>query len=150
MSLQKSVTDALKIAMKLKDTTSLTALRSIKSALLLFQTKKSQSGFMSQIDEINLLQKLVKQRHDSANIFKSKDRHDLAEIELNEAKIISQFLPKMLSDIEVEDFVINALNDLGASTMKDMGRVMSFVAKELSGKTDKKTISIFVKKHLST
>ena len=108
MSLQKSVTDALKIAMKLKDTTSLTALRSIKSALLLFQTKKSQSGFMSQIDEINLLQKLVKQRHDSANIFKSKDRHDLAESELNEAKIISQFLPKMLSDTEVEEFVINA------------------------------------------
>lgn len=150
MSLQKSVMDALKIAMKSKDASALTALRSIKSALIFFQTKKNQSNSISKIEEINILQKLVKQRNDSARIYASQDRNDLANIELNEAKIISQFLPKMLSDSEVEDFVINTINDLGASTMKDMARVMNFLSKKLSGKTDNKTISILVKKHLSS
>jgi len=150
MSLQKSVMDALKIAMKSKDASALTALRSIKSALIFFQTKKNQSNSISKMEEINILQKLVKQRNDSARIYASQDRNDLAMIELNEAKIISQFLPKMLSESEVEDFVINTINDLGASTMKDMARVMSFLSKKLSGKTDNKTISILVKKHLSS
>ena len=148
MSLQESVMDAIKNAMKSKDTTALTALRSIKSAIILLKTQVASNTQISYSDEIKLLQKLVKQRNDSADIYIKQNRPDLAASEIEEAKIIGQFLPKMLSEVEVEDYVKKAIGDLGANSMKDMGKVMGFLSQELSGKTDGKTISTLVKKHL--
>ena len=148
MSLQDSVMTALKAAMKSKDTVALTALRSVKSAILLAQTSGSGAELNEQ-DEFKLLQKLVKQRRDSADIFKKQNRLDLAEPELAEVEVISQFLPKMLDEAEVEKVVVETIASLGASGMKDMGRVMGVVSKTLAGKTDGKTISTLVKANLS-
>ena len=148
MSLQDTIMTALKAAMKSKDTLALTALRSVKSAILLAQTKSGSVGSMSEADEVKLLQKLVKQRLDSAEIFTQQNRPDLAAPEMAEAEIISQFLPKMLSEAEVEKAVVTAIEKLGAEGMKDMGKVMGYLSKKLSGKTDGKTISTFVKKCL--
>ena len=148
MSLQDSIMTALKAAMKSKDTLALTALRSVKSAILLAQTESGSKGSMSELDEVKLLQKLVKQRRDSAEIFTQQNRPDLAAPEMSEAEIISQFLPKMLSEEAVEKAVLSAIQKLGAEGMKDMGKVMGSLSKGLAGKTDGKTISTLVKKHL--
>ena len=148
MSLQDTIMTALKAAMKSKDTLALTALRSVKSAILLAQTKSGSYGSMSEADEVKLLQKLVKQRLDSAEIFTQQNRPDLAASEMAEVEIICQFLPKMLSEAAVEKAVVTAIEKLGAEGMKDMGKVMGYLSKELSGKTDGKTISTFVKKCL--
>jgi uncharacterized protein len=148
MSLQDSVMTALKAAMKSKDTVALTALRSVKSAILLAQTSGSGAE-LNEAEEFKLLQKLVKQRRDSAAIFTKQNRLDLAEPELAEVEVISQFLPQMLEASEVEKVVIETIASLGASGMKDMGRVMGVVSKTLAGKTDGKTISTIVKAKLS-
>ena len=148
MSLQDTIMTALRAAMKSKNTLALTALRSVKSAILLAQTKSGSDGSMSEADETKLLQKLVKQRLDSAEIFTQQNRPDLAAPEMAEAEIISQFLPEMLSDDAVEKAVVTAIEKLGAEGMKDMGKVMGYLSKELSGKTDGKTISTLVKKCL--
>tara|TARA_B110000459_G_scaffold143511_1_gene156310 strand:- start:36 stop:482 length:447 start_codon:yes stop_codon:yes gene_type:complete len=148
MSLQDSVMTALKTAMKSKDTVALTALRSVKSAILIAQTS-GVNTVMTEEDEFKLLQKLVKQRRDSATIFTEQNRLDLAEPELAEAEVISQFLPQMLEASEVEKVVVETIASLGASGMKDMGRVMGVVSKTLAGKTDGKTISTLVKAKLS-
>ncbi|MDC1471670.1 GatB/YqeY domain-containing protein [Flavobacteriaceae bacterium] len=148
MNLQDLVMTALKAAMKSKDTVALTALRSIKSAILLARTSGSDAA-LTEEDEFKLLQKLVKQRRDSAAIFMEQNRSDLAEPELAEAEVISQFLPQMLEESEVEKVVVATIASLGASGMKDMGRVMGVVSKTLAGKTDGKTISTLVKAKLS-
>ena len=148
MSLQDSVMTALKTAMKSKDSVALTALRSIKSAILLARTSGSDVAITEE-DEFKLLQKLVKQRRDSASIFTDQNRLDLAEPELAEVEVISQFLPQMLEASEVEKVVVETIASLGASGMKDMGRVMVVVSKILAGKTDGKTISTLVKAKLS-
>ena len=147
MSLQDSIMAAIKSAMKSKDSVALTALRSVKSAILIAHTSGSGS-VMSEEDEFRLLQKLVKQRHDSARIFSKQNRFDLAEPELAEAEVISRFLPKMLDVSEVKKVVLDTIASLGASGMKDMGRVMAVVTKALVGKTDGKTISTLVKENL--
>jgi len=148
MSLQNNIMTAIKTAMKSKDTVALTALRSVKSAILLVQTESGSKDSMSEAEEVKLLQKLVKQRQDSAAIFSQQNRPDLAAPELAEAEIISQFLPEMLSEAEVEKHVVVAIEKLGATSMKDMGKVMGVVSKELAGKTDGKTISTLVKQKL--
>ena len=148
MSLQDSVMTALKTAMKSKDTVALTSLRSIKSAILLARTSGADVA-MTEEDEFKILQKLVKQRRDSASIFTEQNRLDLAEHELAEVEVISQFLPQMLEASEVEKVVVETIASLGASGMKDMGRVMGVVSKTLAGKTDGKTISTLVKAKLS-
>jgi uncharacterized protein len=148
MSLQDHIMTAMKLAMKSKDTVALTALRSVKSAILLAQTESGSKQSMSEAEEVKLLQKLVKQRQDSAAIFSKQDRADLAAPELAEAEIISQFLPEMLSESEVEKHVVAAIEKLGATGMKDMGKVMGIVSQELAGKTDGKTISTLVKQKL--
>ena len=148
MSLQDSVKTALKAAMKSKDAVALTAIRSVKSAILLAQTSGSGAD-LNEADEFKLLQKLVKQRRDSAAIFTDQNRLDLAEPELAEVEVISQFLPQMLEESEVEKVVVETIASLGASGMKDMGRVMGVVSKTLAGKTDGKTISTLVKAKLS-
>ena len=141
--------EALKAAMKNKDTVALQALRSVKSAILLAQTQSGAKQELSHQDEIKLLQKLVKQRKDSAAIFTIQGRADLADPELAEAAVIEQFLPQQLSEAEVSVMVDKAIEATGASAMADMGKVMGVVSKEVSGRADGKTISTLVKARLS-
>ena len=149
MSLQKDVMTALKAAMKAKDQTALTALRAVKSAILLAQTQSGAAEELTEEQELSLLQKQVKQRKDSAAIFLEQGREDLAAPELAEAEIINQFLPEALSEEEIEKVVVMTIDSIGAIGMKDMGRVMGIVSKELAGKADGKTISTIVKAKLS-
>lgn len=149
MSLQDKVMDAMKTAMKAKDTQSLEALRAIKSALLLAQTETGSKTELTEEDEIKLLQKQVKQRKDSAAIYNEQNRQDLAEPELAQAQVIEQFLPKQLSEEEVNKIVDQIIADSGASSMADMGKVMGLASAKLAGKADGKTISTVVKARLS-
>ena len=147
MGLQQKVMEQMKTAMKAKDTVALESLRAIKSALLLAQT--SGEGDLSEEDEVKLVQKLVKQRKDSAAIFTEQGRTDLAEPELAQVKVIEQFLPEQLTEEEIEKVVIQTIDATGASGMKDMGKVMGLVSKELAGQADGKTISSIVKRRLA-
>lgn len=149
MSLQENVMAALKEAMKAKDQTALTALRAVKSAILLAQTEAGAQAELSEDQELKILQKQVKQRRDSAAIFIAQGREDLAAPELAEAEVISQFLPVALSDEDVEKVVVRIIGEVGAQGMKDMGKVMGLVSKELAGQADGKTISNIVKAKLS-
>ena len=149
MSLQQNIMSALKDAMKAKDTTALTALRAVKSAILLAQTEGGAQGELSEAQELKMLQKLVKQRKDSAAIYIEQGREDLAAPELAEAEVISQFLPEALSDEEVEKIVETVIAQTGAEGMKDMGKVMGVVTQQVAGKADGKTISNIVKVKLS-
>ena len=149
MSLESKITITLKEAMKNKNQEALTALRSVKSAILLQKTQKSSSGELSYEDEIKLLQKLVKQRKDSADIYNTQGRNDLAEPELREAEIIQQFLPKAISVDEIKDIVKSVIDEIGAEGMKDMGKVMGLSTTKLMGKADGKTISTIVREFLS-
>ncbi|TAI46865.1 GatB/YqeY domain-containing protein [Flagellimonas allohymeniacidonis] len=150
MSLQEQVMTEMKAAMKAKDSVALEALRAIKSALLLAGTEKGASDSLSEADEIKLVQKLVKQRKDSAAIFNEQGRDDLAEPELAQAAIIEKFLPEQLTEEEIEKVVVQTIDSIGASGMQDMGRVMGMVSKELAGQADGKTISTIVKAKLSS
>ena len=148
MSLQDKINEEIKTAMRDKDTVSLESLRAVKSALLLLQTD-SGAKEITQDDEIKLLQRLVKQRKDSANIFTEQGRPDLAEPELQQAAVIEKFLPAQLSEEEVEAVVAKIIAETGASGMASMGKVMGQASAELAGKADGKTISTIVKKLLS-
>ncbi|WP_394975177.1 GatB/YqeY domain-containing protein [uncultured Croceitalea sp.] len=149
MSLQEKVMTEMKAAMKAKNTVALESLRAIKSAILLAQTDKGAGGTLSEEDEVKLVQKLVKQRKDSATIFAEQGRADLAEPELAQVAIIEKFLPEQLTEEEIEKVVVQTIDDIGASGMKDMGKVMGIVSKELAGQADGKTISTMVKSKLS-
>lgn len=150
MALQNELAAALKEAMKAKDSLKLESLRAIKSAILLEQTSGAGSDSLSEAQEIKLLQKLVKQRKDSATIFREQNREDLAAPEEAQAAIIQEFLPAQLSEAEVEAAVLSIIAQLGASGMQDMGKVMGKASQELAGKADGKTISNIVKQKLST
>ena len=148
MSLQSDVMTALKEAMKSKDKVALEALRAIKSALLLAQTSGADST-INEADELKILQRLVKQSKDSAAIYIEQGRQDLAEPELAQVKIIAPFLPEQMSPEELEKIILDIIQQTGASTMKDMGKVMGMASKQLAGKADGKAISTIVKKLLS-
>ncbi|RZS92178.1 GatB/YqeY domain-containing protein [Aquimarina brevivitae] len=149
MSLQAKVMTAMKDAMKSKDTNALTSLRAIKSAILLAQTENGAKEELTEEQELKLLQKLVKQRKDSAAIFAEQGRDDLAQPELDQAAFIEEFLPAQLSEEEIEKVVVDIIAKTGAEGMKDMGKVMGMANKELTGKADGKTISTIVKAKLS-
>ncbi|MFC5193706.1 MULTISPECIES: GatB/YqeY domain-containing protein [Bizionia] len=149
MSLQQDIMTAMKTAMKAKDQTALTALRAVKSAILLAQTESGAQTELTEEQELKILQKLVKQRKDSAAIYLEQDRKDLALPEIDEAEVISQFLPEALSDEEIEAVVVATIDSIGAEGMKDMGKVMGIVSQELAGQADGKTISNIVKAKLS-
>ena len=148
MSLLKKIDNDIKFAMKSKDALSLESLRAVKSSILLFKTKSGSSSDLSDQDEIKILQKLVKQRKDSAEIYKNQNRLELCDTELNQARIIESYLPKQLSLSEVSIIIDKIIIKLNASSMKDMGKVMGLASKELSGKSDGKTISEIVRKKL--
>ena len=149
MSLQDSIMIALKKAMKEKNQTALTALRAIKSSILLVRTEAGSSIDLTEEQELKILQKLVKQRKDSAAIYLEQNRKDLALPELDEAKVISQFLPESLNDEEIEKVVVMVIEKIGANGMKDMGKVMGLVTKEIAGRADGKTISTIVRQKLN-
>ena len=149
MSLQTKVMEALKEAMKAKDTVALESLRAIKSAILLAKTEAGAAEELSEADELKLLQKLVKQRKDSATLYAQQGRNDLAEPELAQMAVIEKFLPAQLSEAEVETALRGIVNQVGATTPKDMGKVMGVATKQLAGKADGKLISEIVKRLLS-
>ncbi len=144
MSLTDQINNDLKAAMKAKDTTTLTALRAIKSQLLLAATEKG-GGESDEQAGIKMLQKQVKQRKDSAELYKGQGREDLAEAELAEAAIIEKYLPKQLSEDELKQIIQAIVDRVGATGMQDMGKVMGAASQELAGKADGKTISLVVK-----
>ena len=149
MSLQTKVMEALKEAMKAKDTVALESLRAIKSAILLARTEAGASEELSEADALKLLQKLVKQRKDSAALYTQQGRNDLAEPELAQMAVIEKFLPAQLSEAEVEEALKGIIAQVGATSPKDMGKVMGAATKQLAGKADGKLISDIVKKLLS-
>ena len=148
MSLQAKITEALKTAMKSKDQVALESLRAVKSELLLAQTSGADVA-LTEEDEIKILQKLVKQRKDSANIFTEQGRVDLAEPELAQAAVIEQFLPAQLSVEEVEAIISEIITKGGFTGMGSMGQVMGLANTKLAGSADGKTISTIVKKLLT-
>lgn len=150
MSLEHQINDDIKAAMLAKDKGKLEALRAIKAALLLAKTGKDvSSGEIPAEVELSLLQKLVKQRREAAEIYLAQNRHDLAEPELFQADIISKYLPEQISEDELQLVIERIVAESGASGMKDMGKVMGKASAELKGKADNKLISELVKKALA-
>ncbi len=147
MSLEQKITTDLKEAMKAKDKVALRGIRAIKAALLLARTDGSHAD-MTDDKEIKLLQKLVKQRKDSLEIYEKQGREDLAVTEREEISIIEKYLPKQMDPAELEAFIKNIIDQTGASSMRDMGKVMGMASKQLAGKADGKTISGIVKQLL--
>ena len=148
MSLEATINEDLKNAMKAKDQVGLRGIRAIKSAILLYNTSGAGSELNAE-SEIALLQKLVKQRQDSLDIFVKQGREDLAAIERDEIEVIMRYLPKQLSEDELKAAVKDIMSRLGATSMKDMGKVMAEASKEFAGRADGKTISAVVKAMLS-
>ena len=148
MSLQVLLMEKIKEAMKAKNTVALESLRAIKSEILLAKTKSGATEEISEDEQIKLLQKLVKQRKDSAALYLEQDRKDLAEPELAQMEVIAQFLPAQMSDEDVKKVVAEIIAKVGATSMKDMGAIMAEASKELAGKADGKAISIAVKQLL--
>jgi len=149
MGLIDKISESIIHAMKNKDNDQLESLRAIKSALLLAKTQKNSNGEIGELEEIKILQKLVKQRKESADIYTNQKRPELANIELSQAKIIERFLPKQIDADELEKIIIKIINETGAEGMKDMGKVMGIASNKLSGKADGKTISNIVRSKLS-
>jgi uncharacterized protein YqeY len=149
MSLEQKIMGDLKTAMLAKDEKALRSLRAIKAAILLAKTSEGAGGELKEDDEIKLLQKLVKQRKDSLEIFQQQNRTDLAQKEKEEIEIIEKFLPKQFSADELRSEVAKVISEVGASTPADMGKVMGAATKKLAGKADGKTISALVKELLS-
>ena len=148
MSLQKQIMEELKLAMKSKDSVALQALRAVKSAFLLAKTEAGAGDDLTSEQEMKIIQKQVKQRKDSAAIFIEQGRQDLADPELKEVAILEKFLPEALSEEAIEKVVLETITKLGAEGMKDMGKVMGVVSKQLAGQADGKTISGIVRKNL--
>jgi hypothetical protein len=150
MSLEKQINDQLKTAMLAKDEKSLRALRAIKAAILLAKTSEGAGGELKPEDEIKMLQKLVKQRKDSEEIFTQQNRPELAKKESEEIEVIEKFLPKQMGAEELKAALQKIIAEVGATSAADMGKVMGAATKQLAGKADGKTISSTVKEILST
>lgn len=148
MSLEQNIMAQMKDAMKAKDEAGLRGLRAIKAAILLAKTAGG-SGEITADDEIKLLQKLVKQRKDSLDIFRQQNRADLAQKEEEEIAIIEKFLPKQIDAEELKSIIAGIITETGASSPADMGKVMGVASKQLAGQADGKTISAVVKELLS-
>ena len=149
MNLDKKISQNIKEAMKAKDSIRLETLRAIKSAIILFKTKSSEKKDLTENDEVVLLQKLVKQRRESANIFMTQKRNDLANSEEAQLKIIQEFLPKQIDDLELEKIINDIILKVNAKSMKDMGKVMGNASKIIAGRANGKKIAEIVKKILS-
>lgn len=149
MNIFEQINEDIKKAMLAKEKEKLEALRAIKAAFLLAKTSEGSNGELTNDQELKIIQKLVKQRQDAAEIYKQQNRPDLYEPENFQAQIISTYLPTQLSEEEVQNIVSEIIKELGAATIKDMGKVMTEANKKLAGQTDSKTLSLIVKKLLS-
>lgn len=149
MSLEQTIMAELKAAMLAKNEVALRSLRAVKAAILLAKTAEGGSGELSVDAEIKMLQKLVKQRKDSLEIFTQQGRADLAQKEQEEIAVIEKFLPKQLDPAEVRVLVQEIITKVGATSPADMGKVMGAANKELAGKAEGKLIAVVVKELLS-
>ncbi|MGE8242317.1 MAG: GatB/YqeY domain-containing protein [Sphingobacterium sp.] len=149
MSLETQINQDIKAAMIAKNTAALRGLRAIKAAILLAKTEKGHAEDLNQEAEIKVLQKLVKQRRESAEIYKTQNREDLYQIEIEEEKVIEAYLPKQMSKEEVEAVIKAIIAETGASSIKEMGKVMGAANQKLAGQADGKTISEVVKSLLA-
>lgn len=149
MALQETIDQEIKAAMLAKNNAKLRGLRAIKSALLVAKTEKGAADTITEETEIKVLQRLVKQRRESADIYKQQNREDLYQIEAEEIEVIESFLPKQMDRAEVEQVISQLIKDTGASSVKDMGKVMGAANQQLAGKADGKTIAEIVKNLLS-
>ena len=148
MKIEEKINESIKDSMKEKNRLRLDSLRAIKSAILIEKTK---SGSKDQIEEsvvLKILQKMVKQRNDSAKIYLEQNRKELAEIEVSQANIISEFLPTQLSESELSEMIDKVIEEVGAESMKDMGKVISSVNERVSGQAEGRVIAEIVKKKL--
>lgn len=149
MSLEEKIMTDLKAAMLAKDEISLRSLRAIKAAILNAKTAEGAGGVLKEEDETKLLQKLVKQRKDSLEIFEQQNRDDLAKKEREEIEIIEKFLPAQLGNEELKQIISGIIKEAGASSPSDMGKIMGLANKQLAGKAEGKTIALIVKELLS-
>lgn len=148
MSLITQIDQDIKLAMLAKQPDRLRGLRAIKSALLLAKTEKGAADELTEEGEIKVLQKLIKQRKESADIYKTQNREDLYEIEMEEMRVIEPYLPQQMSRFEIEGYLQDLISRIEATSTKDLGRVMGMANKELAGKADGKTISEIVRQLL--
>jgi hypothetical protein len=148
MSLEAKIMDQMKEAMKAKDSVALEALRAIKSAIILAKTEAGATDTLTEDQEIKMLQRLVKMRKDSAEIFTKQNRPDLAEPELAQIAVIEKFLPAQLSEEEVEAIISKIIAETGASGIASMGKVMGLATAQIGGQAEGKVISGIVKKLL--
>lgn len=149
MSLEERINQDIKSAMLAKEDRKLEALRAVKSALMLAKTEKNLSTKITEDAEIKILQKLVKQRKESADIYRQQNRIDLLQIEEEEQQVIEQYLPTQLDPAVVEQIIKDIIQESGATSMKEMGKVMGIANQKLAGQADGKTISTLVKTLLS-
>lgn len=149
MALEQTINDAIKTAMLAKDQVKLRGLRAIKAAVILAKTSEGAGGELKESDEIKLLQKLVKSRKDSLEIYQKQNREDLAQKEQEEISVIESFLPKQLEEAELKEIIANIIRETGASSAADIGKVMAAATKQLAGQADGKTISAVAKSLLS-
>jgi hypothetical protein len=149
MSLEQQIMAEMKEAMKAKDEATLRGLRAIKAEIIKAKTEPGAGGEIDEATEQKFLQKMMKQRKDSLEIFEKQGRADLAVKEKEEMAVIEKFLPKQLSEAEIKEAVSNIITAVGASSPADMGKVMGVASKELAGKADGKTISGIVKELLA-
>jgi len=149
MTLEEKVNADLKTAMLAKDEPTVRGLRAIKSGIILAKTEKGANGIISAEREVQMLQKMLKQRRDSITEFEKANRTDLIQKELEEAAVIEKYLPAMMSEDEIREVVKAAIASTGATSQKEMGKVMGVVSKQLAGKADNKMVSEVVKSLLS-
>lgn len=149
MSLENKINEDIKAAMLAKDQQKLSALRAVKSAILLAKTQKGGSGELDETAEIQILKQLVKQRKESAEMYASQNREDLAAEERFQTEVINAYLPQMLSEEEITATISKIISENGFAGMKDMGKVMGQATKIFAGKADNKLVSEIVKKALS-
>jgi len=149
MSLEQKINQDIKVSMIAKDNVKLRGLRAIKAAILLAKTEKIQVEELSEDTEIKVLQKLAKQRKESGDIYKNQNRDDLYQIEMEELQVIEEYLPKQLDLSAVEQVIKDIITEVGATSVKEMGKVMAAANQKLAGQADGKTISEVVKSQLS-
>lgn len=149
MTLEQQIQEDIKAAMKARDSVAMNAVRAVKGEILLFKTAEGGSGEVTDEDVLKMIRKLVKQRRESAEQYVAAGRKELADNELAEAAVIEKYLPKQLSEAEVEARVKEIIAALGATSLKEMGKVMGAANAALAGQADGKTISGIVRKLLS-
>ena len=148
MKIEDKINESIFESMKLKDSLRLDSLRAIKSAILIEKTKLQSKDHIEESVILKILQKMVKQRNDSAKIYFEQKRHDLAKIENSQANIISEFLPVQLNETELSEIIDKIIEDIGANSMKDMGKVISLVNEKVSGQAEGRFIAEIVKNKL--